>query len=112
LCASMGVTVESLQSGDGKTYPRAGQRVTAHYTGRLPDGSVFDSSVAKNRPFQFVIGRGAVIKGWDDGFLKLSVGEKARLTCTPDFAYGPRGHPPVIPPNATLIFDVELIAVE
>merc|ERR1719246_108162 len=108
----MGVKVETTKPGDGKTFPKAGQMVKAHYTGKLMDGTVFDSSRGfLKQPFQFQIGAGDVIKGWDQGMLKMSKGEKATLTCTPDFAYGQRGAPPDIPPGATLLFDVELIGI-
>ena len=105
----MPVEIQRLKEGDGKTYPKLGDLVTVHYTGSLPDGSVFDSSVSKGRPFQFQIGMGKVIKGWDEGFTQMKKGAKATLECPPDYAYGPNGYPPVIPPNATLFFEVELI---
>ena len=73
------------------------------------DGSVFDSSVQRGRPFKFQVGVGQVIRGWDEGIVQLSKGQKATLICPPDYAYGARGHPPVIPQNATLQFDVELL---
>ncbi|MCB9754945.1 MAG: FKBP-type peptidyl-prolyl cis-trans isomerase [Myxococcales bacterium] len=108
----MGVEIETLTPGDGQTFPRTGQTVVVHYTGTLTDGKKFDSSRDRGQPFRFVIGRGQVIRGWDEGVAKLSVGQRAKLTCSPDYAYGPRGYPGVIPPNATLIFDVELLRVE
>ncbi|CAG0918137.1 unnamed protein product [Notodromas monacha] len=108
----MGVEVQSYKSGDDSTFPKKGQTVIVHYTGTLANGKKFDSSRDRNEPFKFKIGRGEVIRGWDEGVAKMSVGEKAKLVCSPDFAYGARGHPPVIPPNATLTFDVELIRVE
>uniref|UniRef100_A0A7S3D4X2 peptidylprolyl isomerase n=1 Tax=Palpitomonas bilix TaxID=652834 RepID=A0A7S3D4X2_9EUKA len=104
----MGVTVETITAGEGDT-PRNGQTVTVHYVGTLTNGNKFDSSRDRGQPFQFVIGMGQVIKGWDEGVAKMRVGETAKLTCTPDYAYGPRGFPPVIPPNSTLIFEVELL---
>eukprot|EP00898_Chlorokybus_atmophyticus_P004175 jgi/Chlat1/4759/Chrsp308S00821 len=106
----MGVTKETLTPGDGKTFPKNGQKacVTVHYTGTLLDGKKFDSSRDRGQPFQFNLGVGQVIRGWDEGVAMMSIGERAKLTCTPDYAYGPRGYPPVIPANATLIFDVEL----
>ncbi|XP_064382259.1 peptidyl-prolyl cis-trans isomerase FKBP1A-like [Halichondria panicea] len=108
----MGVDVESLSPGDGKTFPQKGQTVVVHYTGTLTSGKKFDSSRDRGRPFKFSIGKGQVIRGWDEGVAQMSVGEKAKLTCSPDYAYGEKGHPGVIPPNATLIFDVELIGLE
>ncbi|XP_045513575.1 peptidyl-prolyl cis-trans isomerase Fkbp12-like [Pieris brassicae] len=108
----MGVEVETISPGDGNTYPKSGQTVVVHYTGTLQNGKKFDSSRDRGQPFKFTLGKGDVIKGWDHGIPKMSVGERASLTCSPDFAYGSRGHPGVIPPNATLIFDVELLRVE
>ncbi|KAI8144757.1 FK506-binding protein 1 [Fennellomyces sp. T-0311] len=107
----MGVTVETLQSGDGRTYPRKGDRVTIHYVGTLANGDKFDSSRDREQPFVCTIGTGQVIKGWDEGVPKLSLGEKAKLTCTPEYAYGDRGFPSSIPPNATLVFEVELLSI-
>jgi FK506-binding protein 1 len=108
----MGVTIEVIKKGDGKTFPQPGHLVTVHYTGKLLDGSVFDSSRDRGEPFEFMIGMGQVIRGWDEGVAQMSVGERANLTCTPDYAYGERGYPPVIPQNATLVFDVELISFD
>jgi FKBP-type peptidyl-prolyl cis-trans isomerase len=89
-----------------------GQTVTAHYTGTLTNGKKFDSSRDRGKPFKFVIGMGQVIRGWDEGFAQMSVGQTAKLTITPDYGYGANGAGSVIPPNATLIFDVELIGVQ
>ncbi|KAL1411285.1 FK506 binding protein proline rotamase rapamycin-binding protein [Vanrija albida] len=109
----MGVTIERISPGDGKTFPKKGDKVTIHYVGTLEkDGSKFDSSRDRGSPFQCQIGVGQVIKGWDEGVPQLSLGEKAILTATPDYAYGPRGFPPVIPPNSTLKFEVELIKID
>jgi len=108
----MGVDVEVLSPGDGQTYPKTGQTVVVHYTGTLNNGKKFDSSRDRGVPFKFRIGKGEVIKGWDQGVAQMCVGQRAKLTCSPDFAYGSRGHPGVIPPNAVLIFDVELLKVE
>ena len=108
----MGVERIILKAGDGKTFPKAGDRLTMHYTGTFQDGRVFDSSVQKNRPFQFQIGVGQVIKGWDVGVMAMSLGEKSKLMITSDFAYGSRGAGGVIPPNADLVFEVELLKIE
>ena len=83
--------------------------MTVHYTGTLTNGEKFDSSRDRNRPFKFRIGQGEVIRGWDEGVARMSKGEVAILTCSPDYAYGDDGHPGVIPPRSTLIFEVELI---
>ncbi|KQC35008.1 MULTISPECIES: FKBP-type peptidyl-prolyl cis-trans isomerase [Frankia] len=107
----MGVSKETVVPGDGKTFPKAGDTVTVHYVGTLLDGKQFDSSRDRGVPFTTEIGVGKVIKGWDEGIPQLSVGEKAVLTVTPDYGYGPRGFPPVIPPNSDLRFEVELLAV-
>jgi len=108
----MGVTVDRLREGDGRTFPKKGQIAVVHYTGVLEDGKTFDSSRDRGKPFKFEVGQGLVIKGWDEGVPKMSVGERAKLTCTADYGYGERGYPGVIPPNATLIFDVELVGLE
>ncbi|CAD6575308.1 MAG: FK506 binding protein proline rotamase rapamycin-binding protein [Cyphobasidiales sp. Tagirdzhanova-0007] len=107
----MGVTVETLTEGDGQNYPKKGDNVSMHYVGTLLDGSKFDSSRDRKKPFETKIGVGQVIKGWDEGVPQLSLGQKAILTCTPDYAYGARGFPPVIPANATLKFEVELLKI-
>jgi FKBP-type peptidyl-prolyl cis-trans isomerase len=103
--------IEKITSGAGPL-PRRGQTVTVHYTGWLADGTKFDSSVDRNEPFSFVLGRGEVIRGWDEGVATLQVGDKARLTIPPELAYGREGYPGAIPPNATLVFEVELLSVQ
>ncbi|GAA5826481.1 hypothetical protein JCM11251_002389 [Rhodosporidiobolus azoricus] len=109
---TMGVTVETISPGDGKNFPKAGDNVSMHYVGTLQsNGSKFDSSRDRGQPFETAIGVGRVIKGWDEGVPQLSLGQKARLICTPDYAYGARGFPPVIPANSTLVFEVELLKI-
>jgi len=106
----MSFKVETTQPGDGKK-PSKGNKVTVHYTGKLTNGKEFDSSVRRNKPFEFVLGVGQVIKGWDEGVAQMSVGEKATITCPPAYAYGSQGvGDGLIPPNSTLIFDVQLIS--
>jgi len=108
-----GVDVQTLSPGDGKTFPKTGSRVSVHYTGTLADGGKeFDSSRRVNqRPFSFVLGAGLVIRGWDVGIAKLSLGERAMLYIPSEFGYGSRGAGP-IPPNSNLVFDVELVEID
>jgi len=101
---------ERLNAGNGPK-PNRGDTVTVHYTGWLTDGTKFDSSVDRDEPFAFVLGEGQVIQGWDQGVASMCVGEKVRLTIPPEMAYGAAGYPGAIPPNATLIFEVELLSV-
>jgi len=90
----------------------AGKTVAVHYTGKLQDGKVFDSSISRGEPIEFPLGKGRVIKGWDEGITLMKVGGKAQLIIPPDLGYGERGAGGVIPPNATLVFDVELVSVK
>ena len=100
-----------IQKGDG-TQAEKGKTVSVHYKGSLPDGTVFDSSFKRNQPIDFPLGMGHVIAGWDEGISLLQVGDKARFVIPPHLGYGQRGAGGVIPPNATLIFDVELMDVK
>ena len=88
-----------------------GKTVSVHYTGWLTDGKKFDSSKDRGQPFQFPLGGGRVIQGWDEGVAGMKVGGKRKLTIPPEKGYGPNGFPPVIPANATLVFEVELLGV-
>ena len=106
----MSLQIEDLVVGTG-TEATAGQNVSVHYTGWLTDGTKFDSSVDRGRPFQFPLGGGRVIQGWDQGVAGMKVGGKRKLTIPPELGYGARGAGGVIPPNATLVFEVELLGV-
>lgn len=106
-----GLKYVDLKEGDGQT-PQPGQTVVVHYTGTLEDGTKFDSSVDKGRPFSFVLGSDGVIKGWNEGLMSMKVGGKRRLTVPAKLGYGAAGRPPAIPANATLIFDVELLGIK
>ncbi len=105
-----GLKYEDLEEGTG-TEAEAGKQVTVHYTGWLVDGTKFDSSLDRNQPFSFALGKGQVIRGWDEGVQGMKVGGKRKLTIPPQLGYGARGAGGVIPPNATLAFEVELLEV-
>lgn len=105
-----GLKYEDLVEGDGEQ-ATAGNNVTVHYTGWLTDGTKFDSSLDRNDPFRFPLGGGRVIRGWDEGVQGMKVGGKRRLTIPPQLGYGAAGAGGVIPPNATLVFEVELLEI-
>jgi len=107
---SSGLVIEELVLGEGDAAV-AGQRVRVHYTGWLTNGSKFDSSKDRNDPFMFGLGQGQVIRGWDEGVQGMKIGGKRKLTIPPELGYGARGAGGVIPPNATLVFEVELLGV-
>ncbi len=103
-----GVKIEIVKEGQGPI-PRPGQTVIVHYTGTLSDGTKFDSSRDRGQPFSFPLGRGQVIKGWDEALAAMKIGTRAIISIPPELGYGARGAGGVIPPNAPLIFDVELL---
>ncbi|MBA2706071.1 MAG: FKBP-type peptidyl-prolyl cis-trans isomerase [Blastocatellia bacterium] len=106
-----GLKYVDLAEGAGPS-PQTGQTVSVNYTGTLENGTKFDSSYDHGRPYEFRIGTGTVIKGWDEGLMTMKVGGKRRLTVPADLGYGLRGSPPNIPPNATLIFELELLGIK
>ncbi|HYM82317.1 MAG TPA: FKBP-type peptidyl-prolyl cis-trans isomerase [Candidatus Limnocylindria bacterium] len=108
---STGLKYQDMVVGTGAE-AKEGMTVTVHYTGWLTNGTKFDSSMDRNQPFPFALGKGQVIRGWDEGVKGMKVGGKRKLTIPADLAYGPQGRPPVIPPSATLVFDVELLGVQ
>ena len=109
--SNSGLQYTEVKEGTGAT-PKEGQVVIVHYTGTLPDGTKFDSSRDRGDPFKFTLGKGQVIKGWDEGIATMKVGGQRKLVIPPELGYGAQGAGGVIPPNATLHFDVELIGIE
>ena len=108
--AGSGLEIQDVERGFGDT-ARAGQTVSVHYTGYLQDGTKFDSSLDRGEPFTFPLGAGKVIRGWDEGLVGMKVGGRRKLIIPPELAYGSRGAGRLIPPGATLVFDVELLEV-
>lgn len=106
-----GLGIKIIKSGSGPA-AEVGDTVSVHYTGTLKDGTKFDSSIDRGEPISFILGTGAVIVGWEQGILGMQVGEERQLNIPPELAYGEQGRPPVIPPNAVLLFDVKLVAIQ
>ena len=106
-----GLEYIEVEAGTG-AQAEAGKTVSVHYTGKFQDGKVFDSSISRGEPISFPLGAGRVIKGWDEGIALMKVGGKAQLVIPPHLAYGESGAGGVIPPHATLVFDVELVSVD
>ncbi len=106
-----GTRIVDVKAGKGPAV-KSGDTLMVHYVGRLADGTTFDSSKNRSVPFEFIVGRGSVIKGWDAGIVGMRSGGVRRLVIPPEEAYGERGAPPAIPPNATLHFEVELLKIK
>lgn len=105
-----GMKIEILKQGTGDD-AKVGDNIVVDYVGTLPDGTKFDSSIDRNQPFPYTLGQNMVIQGWEKGLLGMKVGEKRKLTIPPELAYGADGRPPVIPPNATLIFEIDMLSI-
>lgn len=105
------IEIEELAPGEGDSTVKDGDTVAMHYRGTFPDGKEFDSSYKRNAPFSFRVGAGQVIQGFDMGVLGMKPGGKRRITIPPDLGYGPRGAGGVIPPNATLVFEIEIVSI-
>jgi FKBP-type peptidyl-prolyl cis-trans isomerase FkpA len=111
ITTASGLKIEEVKNGTGDL-AESGKTVSVHYTGTFTDGKKFDSSYDRGQPITFPLGAGRVIKGWDEGIAGMRVGEKRKLTIPPELAYGAEGRPPMMPPNSTLLFDVELVEVK
>ena len=111
ITTASGLKYVDLVEGAGAS-PKAGQTIKVEYTGSLANGTVFESPARHGGPQEFVIGKGAVIKGWDEGIMTMKIGGKRKLIIPPSLGYGPAGRPPAIPPNSILNFDIELIGVK
>lgn len=109
---NMDLKIETTQEGAGDKVTKSGDTISVHYTGKLEDGTKFDSSVDRGTPFDFTIGQGQVIAGWEQGLLDMKVGEKRTLTIPSEMGYGAQGAGGIIPPDATLIFEVELMGIK
>lgn len=109
---NMDLKIETVQEGKGEVKTKNGDTISVHYTGKLENGTKFDSSLDRGTPFEFTIGEGMVIQGWERGLLDMKVGEKRILTIPSSMGYGAQGAGGVIPPNATLIFEVELMGIK
>lgn len=109
---NMDLKIETTQEGTGDKVTKSGDTISVHYTGKLEDGTKFDSSVDRGTPFDFTIGQGQVIAGWEQGLLDMKVGEKRTLTIPSEMGYGAQGAGGIIPPDATLIFEVELMGIK
>ncbi|MCX6718315.1 MAG: FKBP-type peptidyl-prolyl cis-trans isomerase [Candidatus Staskawiczbacteria bacterium] len=105
-----GMKVEILKEGTGEG-AKVGDNIVVNYVGTLPDGTKFDSSIDRNQPFPYTLGQNQVIQGWELGLLGMKVGEKRKLTIPPELAYGAAGRPPIIPQNATLIFEIDMLSI-
>lgn len=108
----MDLKIETLREGSGDRVTKKGDMISVHYTGTLTDGTKFDSSIDRGEPFSFTVGAGEVIRGWDEGLLDMKIGEKRRLTIPSEMGYGSRGAGAVIPPDATLVFETELMGIK
>jgi FKBP-type peptidyl-prolyl cis-trans isomerase len=105
-----GMKVEILKQGTGEG-AKAGDNISVNYVGTFPDGTKFDSSIDRGAPFPYTLGQNQVIQGWELGILGMKVGEKRKLTIPPELAYGAAGRPPIIPQNATLIFEIDMLSI-